>query len=81
MSARDNDFRIASFALAVSQGADAVRRVGLDKDTLTSGSELAHEIYRAIAVRGATVTEIVKALRSVRPNGSILKDLKKRGEP
>lgn len=77
MSARDNDFRIASFALAVSQGADAVRRVGLDKDTLTNGSSLAHEIYRAIAVRGATCEELVKALRAVRPDGSILGDLGK----
>lgn len=77
MKSRDNDFRIASFALAVSQGADAVRRVGLDKDTLTSGSELAHEIYRAIAVRGATVAELVKALRAVRPKGSILEDIQK----
>lgn len=75
MSSRDADFRIASFALAVSQGADAVRRAGLDKETLTGGSELAHEIYRAVAVRGATVGELVKALRSVRPGGSILGDL------
>lgn len=67
MTDRDRDHRIASFALAVSQGADAARRVGIDKETLTSGSELAHEIYRAIAMRGATVEELVKALRGVRP--------------
>jgi hypothetical protein len=69
------DYKVASLALWISQGSDFARRVGLDYETLTSVSMIAHEIYRAISVRGARVGELVEALRKVRPKGSIARDL------
>lgn len=69
------DYKLASLALWISQGADFARRVGLDYETFTRVSMVAHEVYRAVSVRGARVGEIVEAIRKVRPHGSILADL------
>ena len=72
---RPPDYKVASVALYIAQSAAFMRRCGVDFETFERIRMLADEINDAISNRGCRVGELVSALRSVKPDGSILRDL------
>lgn len=67
VSAREPpDYRVGNVLLHLSQWCDFGRLIGIDSATCAAVSELAHESYRAISIRGARVGALVSAVSGLR---------------
>jgi hypothetical protein len=69
------DYRIGNVLLYVSQYYDLSLRTGLDAPSKRALSSLAHESYRAIAIRGARLGALVDAIQKVRGDRRVLEQM------
>lgn len=70
------DFRVSTVATWVARRNDQLRKCGLNFEVFDRLRRLTDAIHDAIVLRGATVDQIHDALNAVRPDGSIMRDLK-----
>lgn len=60
------DYHVGNFMLIVSEYCDFSKMLRLGQEGFGAISEVAHDAYRAINLRGARVGELVEAIRNVR---------------
>ena len=75
MSTRENDLRAAKLLLRVAMIVDVAGAILAGYECRTWLATLLHQMARAILVRGASTADLMRAVTSLRADGSIARSL------